>query len=353
MSYGVTAMENWLQKMNILKNCSLCLLAILVLSPIVEAAEPIPVTVEPLGNMLVDRELRAPAVVISANRAVLTSQVAALISVVARDVGDQVSKGELLIRLDDANARHALEQTRALLAAINAQIVEAESRVVKAEELLEKNFISDEELIARRSNLAVLEANRQGQQVAVNIAKLDLERTQVNAPFDAAVVSRQAQVGSYAQPGTALITLVQTSDIEIDVELDPRYATHIPKASDVRFSSQGEEWPVDLLRLSNVIDIANRIVHARFRFTGDAAAIGTSGQLIWNESSGLVPVSLIVQRGDQLGIFIAEGDTARFIPIPNAQEGRPAAVDLSSEKLIISRGHPRLQDGDKLQVNRE
>lgn len=346
-------MENWHIAMKIVRNSGLYLLLFCVLSPAIEAADRIPVTVQPLGDLLVNRELRAPGVVISANRAVVTSQVAALISEVAKDVGDQVKKGDLLIRLDDANARYALAQARAMLIAFDAQIVEAKSRVVKAEELLEKNFISDEELIARRSNLAVLEANRQGQQVAVSVAELDFERTRIKAPFDAAVVARQAQVGSYAQPGTPLITVVQTSNIEIDVELDPRYAVHIPGVSDVRFLSQGTEWPVELMRLSNVIDIANRIVHARFRFTGDAAAIGTSGQLIWNESSGLVPVALIVQRGDQFGIFIAENDTARFVPIPNAQEGRPAAISLPSHTMVISRGHPRLQDGDKLQVNHE
>ena len=138
------------------------------------AADPIPVAVERLGNLLVDRELRAPGVVISANRAAVTSQVSALISEVAKDVGDQVSKGELLIRLDDANARNSLAQAQALLAAIDAQIVEGKSRVVKAEELLERDFISDEELIARQSNLAVLQANRQGQQVAVSVAQLNL-----------------------------------------------------------------------------------------------------------------------------------------------------------------------------------
>ena len=346
-------MENWHLKMNLVRKYRLFLLVIGTLSLAVQAADPIPVNVEPLGKLLVDRELRAPAVVISANRAVVTSQIAAIIDVVAKDVGDQVSKGDLLIRLDDANARHSLAQARALLTAIDAQIVEARSKVAKAEELLEKNFISDEELVARRSNLAVLEANRQGQQVAVSVAELDFARTSIKAPFDASIVERQAQVGSYAQPGTPLIILVQTSDIEIDVELDPRYAAHIPEVSDVRFSSQGQEWPVELARLSSVIDIANRIVHARFRFTDGSAAIGTSGQLIWNEVSGLVPVALIVQRGTEFGVFIAENETAVFVPIPNAQEGRPGAINLPPDTLIVSRGHPRLQDGDKLQVNQE
>ena len=317
------------------------------------AADPIPVAVERLGDLLVDRELRAPGVVISANRAAITSQVSALISAVAKDVGAQVSKGELLIRLDDANARNALAQAQALLAAIDAQIVEARSRVVKAEELLERDFISDEELIARQSNLAVLEANHQGQQVAVSVAQLELERTRIRAPFNAAVVARQAQVGSYVQPGTPLITLVQTDDIEIDVELDPRYSVYIPLASDLRFHSQGKEWPVKLIRLSNVIDIASRIVHARFEFVEDSAPVGTSGQLVWNESSGLVPVALVVQRGDQFGVFVAENEHAQFVAIPDAQEGRPAPISLPADTLIVSRGHVRLQDGDALQIIRE
>ena len=319
----------------------------------VSADDAIPVTVEPLGDLLVDRELRAPAVVISANRADLTSQVAALINEVAKDVGDQVSKGELLIKLDGANARNALAQARALLTAIDAQIVEGKSRVAKAEELLGKDFISDEELIARRSNLAVLEANRTGQQVAVRIAELDLERTRITAPFNADIVARQAQVGSYAQPGTVLMTLVQTDNIEIDVELDPRYSVNIPRVTELRYTSQGREWPVALLRLSGVVDISSRVVHARFRFSDATAPIGSSGQLVWNESTGLVPVALIVQRGEQFGIFVAENNKARFVAIPSAQEGRPAPIDLPSETLIVSRGHVRLQNGDALQITRE
>jgi len=98
-------MENWHMAMKIVRNFGLYLLLTGVFSPVIQAAERIPVTVEPLGDLLVNRELRAPGVVISANRAVVTSQVDALISEVAKDVGDQVKKGDLLIRLDDANAR--------------------------------------------------------------------------------------------------------------------------------------------------------------------------------------------------------------------------------------------------------
>ena len=251
----------------------------LLLSSQNSLADGIPVAVQRLDSILIDQPYRAPATVISANRAEIKSEVAAIISEVIKDVGDIVTAGQVLIRLDDNNSRLALEQARASLAAIDAQIIEAQSRVAKAEDLLDKAFISDEELISRRANLAVLQANRVGQQVAIRAAELEFARTRIKSPFDGTVVERQAQVGSYAQPGTPLITVVQTGDSELDVELDPRYAVNIPQVSDLRFTSQGRQWQVELLRISNVVDTSSRIVRARFRFIENDAPIGTSGQL--------------------------------------------------------------------------
>ncbi len=317
------------------------------------AADAVPVTVAPLSDLAVDRELRAPATVVSANEAVVTSQVPALILAIVRDVGDDVRKGDLLIRLDDANATLALAQAKAEHAGIEAQLAEARARLVKAEELLAKNFISDDEMISRRSAVAVLEASQKAQLAGIDLAELDLSRTRISAPFDAAIVERSAQVGSYAQPGTPLITLVQTDRREIDVEVDPRYASNLSTASNLRFVSQGRAWPAELARISSVIDTSSRLVRTRFVFTDGTAPIGASGELVWRESSGLVPVNYIVERDGALGVFVANSEMARFVPIPGAQQGRPAMVELPPDALIIKRGHTRLQDGDAIQVSRE
>lgn len=311
-------------------------------------AQPVPVSVEKLGDLRVERELRAPATVLSANRTVVTSEVTALIQEVLTDVGASVQKGALLVRLDDDNASLSLAQARAGLDALDAQIVEANQRLRKAEELATKNFISDDEFINRQTNLSVLQANRQGQLVTIKAAELALARTRIRAPFDATVIDRQAQVGNFAQPGTQLLTLVQTDRREVDAELDPSYATFIVDAKELRYVSMGHEYPVQLLRLSDVIETDTRRIRVRFGFLAEAAAIGSSGEIVWNEKSGVVPVTLIVQRGSVLGVFAARSGKAEFIEIPGAQQGRPAALDMPDETLIVSHGHVRLQDGDDL-----
>ncbi len=326
---------------------------LLCLAAPLQAAEPVAVAARSLGDLLVNRELRAPAIVLAANQADVKSQVSALVAEVLRDVGDSVTRGELLIRLDDDNARLALAQARASLRAVDAQIEEARSRLARAEELLQGQFISEEELIARQASLNVLLANRQAQQVAVELAELELSRTRIEAPFTGSIIARTAQVGNYAQPGTPLLTVVQTDRVEIDVELDPRYAAGISGASGFAFHSQGQRWPVELLRLSQVIDVSSRLVRARFEFTGEAATAGTAGQLVWNATTGAVPPDLMVQRGDDLGVFVVDGEQARFVPVPDAQQGRAASLELPADSLVITRGQLRLQHGDAIRVSLE
>jgi hypothetical protein len=66
-----------------------------------------------------------------------------------------------------------------------------------------------------------------------------------------------------------------------------------------------------------------------------------------------LPVSLVVQRGDALGVFVADDSRARFVVLPGAQEGRPARTTLPPETLLVVRGQSRLQDGDELQITHQ
>jgi RND family efflux transporter MFP subunit len=328
------------------------LIVIAAVAPATVRAE-IPVRVQNLGDMLVAREYRAPASVVTANRAVVTSQITALIEEVAADVGHAVQQGQLLVRLDQADTRLALAEAEAALAALDAQLLDASQRLRRAENLLERDFVSEDELNARQTEVAVIEANRNRQLVAIRDARLALSRTEVFAPFDAAVVERQGQIGNLATPGSPLMTLVQTAGREVDAEIDPRFAAQLETAAELRFVSEGREWPLELARLSPVIETVTRKVRGRFRFPDESAPIGSSGDVVWNEPSGLIPVSLIVQRGNTLGIFTVSDGRARFVAIPTAQEGRPAAVDLPVDTPIITSGHVRLQDGDAIQITRE
>jgi hypothetical protein len=166
-------------------------------------------------------------------------------------------------------------------------------------------------------------------------------------------MARHAQVGGYVQPGSPILTLSQRSNLEVNAEIDQQYLESIRTIRPLEYVSRSQRWPVQLLRVSDVLDPGSRTATGRFGFIADAAPAGSSGQLVWNERSGLLPVELIVERGGELGVFVANSNTAAFIAIAGAQQGRPARVDLPAATLIITRGQTRLQDGDAIEVRRE
>ncbi|OGB79775.1 MAG: hypothetical protein A3G82_11685 [Burkholderiales bacterium RIFCSPLOWO2_12_FULL_67_210] len=83
-----------------------------------------------------------------------------------------------------------------------------------------------------------------------------------------------------------------------------------------------------------------------------APAAGTSGTLRWQEARPHLPPALMVRRGSALGVFVRQGTgaqaSARFVPLPGAQEGRASAVDLPADTPVIVRGQAALQHGQPI-----
>ena len=324
--------------------------ALLVTAPGISlvAAEGIGVSVARLQDLSVDIEFSAPAAVVSANHATISAQVSGVVSKVHADVGLTVAKGDPLLDLDDADAVLALRMAKAELASVEAQLKLAEARLKKAQGLLTQEFVSDEELLARETDVAVLRASRDTAKANVASAELYLSRTRITAPFHGTVAERFAQEGSLAAPGSPLLVLTELDNSEVDVELSPDFAADISPGATAVFRSRNAEWNVTLLRISPVIDSKARIQKARFEFTDEPAPIGTSGQVYWRSTGQQIPADFIQQRGSTLGIFVVEDKRARFVALPNAQVGRPTPIKLPPDTLVVVDGRARLQDGSDL-----
>ena len=149
--------------------------------------------------------------------------------------------------------------------------------------------------------------------------------------------------------GTAYVGLVFFEKSPRHIEID--LAAELARASSTVFSTHSGQWPVELSRLSPVVEAGLRTQSARLTFIGDPASIGLSGDLRWSISGGLLPADLVVRRDAVAGIFVADNGTARFTPLPNVQEGRPVVVSLPGSTMIIVDGREKLQDGDSITIS--
>jgi len=141
-----------------------------------------------------------------------------------------VRRGDVLVVLDDTDAKLALRQARADLARAEAQAVAAVSDVERTgidlqrrEALVVSGSVSGDELTQAKNRAsdakAALDAARA--QVALararaDKAEVDLGRTVIRAPVDGVVARRQVQLGQRVQPSTPLLSVVPVDQMYVN-----------------------------------------------------------------------------------------------------------------------------------------
>lgn len=317
-----------------------------MLIPVVSWAQAgIHVRTQSLSELLIDFERKAPAEVRALNESLLSAEVSAVVHSVHAHVGQTVAKGDLLLELNPTDYQLNLKQAEANLASSQARLSQAKAKLERARTLGDNQYISADELLERETDVMVFTAEIQANEVAVAIASRNLAKCSLRAAFNGVVVSREAQVGSFVRNGDPLLGLTQLDQFELDAEIPDSQAGELRNTKKIHFESRGQSWPVELLRLSAVIESQGRTRTARFTFVDDAPAVGRSGELVWGVGAGMLPANLISRRNGVLGVFLLEAGKARFEPLPAAQEGRPVQAQLPGSSRVITLGRDRLQDG--------
>lgn len=126
--------------------------------------------------------------------------------------GGKVRKDELLLRIDPADFEIAVSVRQSELAQAEAsqQIEQARQKLAEQElQVLEGSIESTNlALVMREPQIASIAAEVAAAEAQVERAKLDLERSQLYAPFDAQVMTRSVNVGSQVRPGDELARIV-------------------------------------------------------------------------------------------------------------------------------------------------
>jgi len=237
----------------------------------------------------------------------LTAGIAADVRAVAVVEGDQVVKDQVLVRLDDRDARLQLAQREAELRQAEARIsaemrrheadLEALPReqrllnltrdeVARLQDLVTKNLGAQSQLdtarqaaerqaialSARRqavdehtARLAELEAARARAEALRDQSQLELERCEVRAPFDGRIVKVLVSPGRRARVGDPLVSLFDTDEMVVRAQLPNRHLAEIraAKAAGQALTASGE---IDGVRL-----------HASLRSLAGETASGSGG----------------------------------------------------------------------------
>lgn len=130
-----------------------------------------------------------------ARRVELSTPVSGVVVEISAQVGQQVRKDQVLLRLDSKVREANLEQSKAQLARHTRLRNEAQRELTRSQELFNATLLSEHEMELAHIGFDAAEAELQKAKAALAQAESDLKYSEVRAPFDAVVVQRSAEVG--------------------------------------------------------------------------------------------------------------------------------------------------------------
>jgi len=160
-------------------------------------------------------------------RASLSSEIGGRVLELRVREGDRVMRGELVMRIADADFRAQLQLQRRSLEAARANQTEAcqaaelaERDLTRSRKLVEDGIVSRELLdqVQSKRDIAVAScqaaaARVQQQEAAVEVAQVQLEKTVLRAPFDAVVAEVSTEVGEWITPSPPGVPIPPVIDL--------------------------------------------------------------------------------------------------------------------------------------------
>lgn len=129
--------------------------------------------------------------------------------------GQMVKKGQVLVRLDDADLRARLQQAQAAVIAATAQRDQAKVELERVGRIFKQEAATKIELDRTETALKTAEAQlRQAEQVASE-AKTYLGYATIVSPMDGKVIDKRVEMGDTVVPGQVLVTLYDHTRMQL------------------------------------------------------------------------------------------------------------------------------------------
>ena len=150
-----------------------------------------------------------------------------------------VTRGQPLFRLDRARFALALQQAEAVVES-RAASLERARRDERRYDRLNEGIVSAQRQEQAHSDAATAEASWHEAQAAREVARLNLERTEVLAPADGTITNLTLRPGAYVAAGSAVMALVDARSLHVQGYFEETKLARIHPGDPVRVTLMGD-----------------------------------------------------------------------------------------------------------------
>jgi len=262
---------------------------------------------------------------IEANESIaLQSEVSGLVTGIFFKEGSNVSKGTLLVKINDRDIKAQLEEilTRQNLSATNEN---------RAKQLLQKGAISQEEYDTTLADLKSFQAQAQ-------LVRAQLAKTSIIAPFSGRIGLRSISSGEYITPTTVIANLVSTNPIKINFSVPEKYMSQIKMNSTITFRTDGSSqiYTGKVFAIEPGINAQTRTLQIK------ALAVNKNNELLPGSfakiSLALSTIDDAIMVPNEAVIPVLKGKTVFISKNGKAKQVEVLAGTRTEDKIVITSG---------------
>ncbi len=280
-------------------------------------------------------------------RADLRAEVQAMVMKVYKENGDLVHQGDLLVTLDSTAIRDALVSAEAASRAADQAYDQAQRQFERMKTLRSSGMTSAQALDdaegRRNSALSDVESAK----ARVVLARQQMQRTEVRAPFDGLVTERKASPGDTAQVGKELLKVIDPNSMRFEAMVSAEHVGAVAAGQTVIFRVNGygdQEFTGRVRRVSPAANPTTRQVELLVDFTSGKqpklAGLYAEGRLETETHQSLtIPADALVRDGDKASAYVVKDARLKKVQLAIAER------DARTGDYVVSKG---LSEGDQV-----
>lgn len=283
--------------------------------------------------------------------------------------GQQVSRGQVLFRLDPRPFEAALRQAQANALRDAAARDQAASQAKRYKELLDKKFVSPEAYAQFATNAQTAEAVAQASQAALESARLNLAYCTIASPIEGYAGRALLQAGNLVKANDVnpLVIINRVKPIFATFAVPEQQLAEIRKYRaegplHVEATAPGADKPLaegKLVFVDNSVDAATGTIRLRAQFENRDLAlwpgqfVQISLRLFEQAGAILVPTSAVQTGPDGQYVYVIDGDASaqvRPVVVERAEGELSVVKGLKAGERVVTSGALRLVPGAKVRV---
>lgn len=302
----------------------------------------------------------------AANSYILAPKVAGQLVQLNVNIGDTVSRGQVIAVMDDVIFRQESDKAKANLEQAASALAEAEKALEQSRTLLARSYIPQSEFDRVNAQYISEQAKYRVALAGRNAAETQLANTRVKADWSGGGVSRVigerfADEGQLLNSGSPLVSVLDIGTLVAEIDVIESDYTRVKVGQPASISSDswpGEEFSGRIARVAPMLREESRQARVEIEVANPGLKLKPGmyarARIIWQTKpqTTVVPSAALYKHKGEEGVFLVDKAAAKvsFIPV---QKGISDSryVEILSPALsgeVVTLGQDQLDDGREI-----